>query len=86
MELSHSDCMPIPLAQMTVRLVTRDEVARWQTLMACHHYLGFPGFVGERLYQVAEWQGRWLALIGGTAAAYRCRARDTWIGWTPEQR
>ena len=86
MELSHSDRTPIPLAQVTVRLVRRDEVARWQTLMARHHYLGFPGFVGERLYQVAEWQGRWLALIGWTAAAYRCRARDAWIGWTPEQR
>ena len=69
-----------------MRLVTGHEVARWQTLMAENHYLGFPGFVGERLYQVAECQGRWLALIGWTAAAYRCRARDTWIGWTDEQR
>ncbi|MCL5971504.1 MAG: DUF4338 domain-containing protein, partial [Firmicutes bacterium] len=74
------------LAEVTVRLVTSNEVARWQTLMARHHYLGFPGFVGERLYQVAEWQGQWLALIGWTAAAYRCRAREVWIGWTPEQR
>ena len=69
-----------------MRLVTGHEVARWQTLMAENHYLGFPGFVGERLYQVAECQGRWLALIGWTAAAYRCQARDAWIGWTDEQR
>lgn len=48
------------LAEVTVRLVTSNEVARWQTLMARHHYLGFPGFVGEHLYQVAEWQGQWL--------------------------
>ncbi|MHB1956130.1 MAG: ISAs1 family transposase [Sulfobacillus sp.] len=75
-----------PLAEVTVRLVTHHEVARWQALMAQHHYLGFPGFVGERLYHVAEWQGRWLALIGWTAAAYRCRARDSWIGWTDDQR
>jgi len=75
-----------PLAEVTVRLVTGHEVARWQALMDQYHYLGFPGFVGERLYQVAEWQGRWLALIGWTAAAYRCRARDTWIGWTDDQR
>lgn len=68
-----------------VRLVGH-EVARWQTLLDQHHYLGFPGFVGERLYQVAEWQGRWLALIGWTAAAYRCREHDAWIGWTDEQR
>ncbi len=74
------------LSAVRVRLVTRDEVTRWQTLMARYHYLGFPGFVGERLYQVAEWHGQWLALIGWTAAAYRCRAREVWIGWTPEQR
>ena len=75
----------IPLAEVTVRLVTPQEVARWQALMHQHHYLGFRGFVGERLYQVAEWQGQWLALLGWTAAAYRCRARDRWIGWTEEQ-
>lgn len=51
-----------------------------------HHYVGFRGFVGERIYQVAEWQGRGVALIGWTAAAYRCRARDRWIGWTDDQR
>ncbi len=38
-----------------MRLVTGHEVARWQTLMDPDHYLGFPGFVGERLYQVAVW-------------------------------
>ena len=76
----------VPIREITVRLVARDEVARWQELMARHHYLGFPGFVGERLYQVAEWNGQWVALLGWTAAAYRCRARDAWIGWTPEQR
>jgi len=69
-----------------VRRITRDEVARWQALVATYHYLGFPGFVGERVYQVAEWQARWLALIGWTAAAYRCRARDRWIGWSDAQR
>jgi hypothetical protein len=74
------------LAEVTVRRVTHHEVARWQALMAEHHYLGFPGFVGERLYQVAEWPGHWLALIGWTAAAYRCRARDRWIGWSDDQR
>lgn len=74
------------LSEVTVRLVTNLEIARWQSLMDQHHYLGFRGFVGERIYQVAEWQGRWVALIGWTAAAYRCRARDSWIGWSDDQR
>ena len=74
------------LTEVSVRLVTSHEVAHWQALMEEHHYLGFSGFVGERLYQVAEWHGQWLALIGWAAAAYRCRARDQWIGWTEDQR
>lgn len=76
----------LPLNEVIVRLVAAHEVGRWQTLMAQHHDLGFPGFVGERIFQVAEWRGQWLALIGWTAAAYRCRARDAWMGWTEDQR
>ncbi len=30
-----------PLAEVTVRRVTRHEVVRWQALVAEHHYLGF---------------------------------------------
>ncbi len=42
------------LAEVSVRLATGHEVARWQTLTAKNHYWGIPGFVGERLYQIAE--------------------------------
>jgi hypothetical protein len=46
-----------------------------------HHYLGFRSFVGESLRYVAEWQGRWVALLGWCAAALKCEARDRFIGW-----
>jgi hypothetical protein len=46
-----------------------------------HHYLGFQGWVGESLRYVAEWEGRWVALVGWCAAALKCAARDRWIGW-----
>ena len=42
------------LSEVTVRLVTNLEVARWQSLVDQHHCLGFRGIVGERIYQVAE--------------------------------
>lgn len=54
--------------------------------MAQRHCLGSPGFVGVRLNQVAAWRGQWAALLGWSAAAWRCRARDTWMGWTPDRR
>lgn len=46
-----------------------------------HHYLGFQGWVGESLRYVADWQGRWVALVGWCSAALKCSARDRWIGW-----
>ncbi len=52
----------VPIREITIRLVAHDEVACWQELMARHHYLGFPGFLGERLYQVAEWKDQWVRL------------------------
>jgi hypothetical protein len=69
------------LRSVQVRLVRAGERATWDRLMRQHHYLGFRGFVGESLRYVAQWQGRWVALLGWCAAALKCQARDRWIGW-----
>ena len=71
------------LRRVTVRPRARPEVARFQALLRAHHYLGFRGAVGESLAYVAEADGSWLALLVWAAAAFRCRARDAWIGWHP---
>ena len=75
------------LADVAVRPV-RDatEWAQWDRLMDQHHYLGFRGMFGASLRHVAETpDGRWLALIGWCADAFKVGARDRWIGWAPEQ-
>ena len=75
------------LADVAVRPV-RDttERAQWDRLMDEHHYLGFRGMFGVSLRHVAETpDGRWLALIGWCADAFKVGARDRWIGWAPEQ-
>jgi hypothetical protein len=69
------------LRSVVVRLVDPGERVQWDGLMREHHYLGFRGWVGESLRYVAEWQGRWVALLGWCAAALKCQARDRWIGW-----
>src|ERR1035441_3521868 len=74
------------LDQITVRLVRSEEQARWDQLVSQHHYLKNANLVGERLCYVAEHQGRWMALLGWSAAAYHIRARDQWIGWHDSQR
>jgi hypothetical protein len=65
-----------------VRLLRRGEKPLWNQLIREHHYLGFQGWVGESLRYVAEWEGRWVALVGWCAAALKCGARDRWIGWS----
>lgn len=61
-------------------VVARDE-ARFRGLMDAHHYLGAPSKIGESLWYVASWRGRWLALLSFAAAALKCAVRDRWIGW-----
>jgi len=38
--------------------------------------------VGESLRYVAKLNGKWIALLGWSSAAFHLRARDAWIGWT----
>jgi len=49
--------------------------------MEAHHYLGALAKIGHTLWYVASLYGEWLALISFSAAAWKCAARDRWIGW-----
>jgi len=70
----------LPLA---IRLVRKEEMSRWQSLMDRYHYLGFRHIVGESLYYVVTCEDEWIALLGWGSAALKCGARDRWIGWEP---
>ncbi len=68
--------------RLVVRPIHLHERSQWDRLMAVHHYLGFKTLVGESLRYVAEIKGQWVALIGWSAAVFKCKPRDQWIGWT----
>jgi predicted transposase YbfD/YdcC len=55
---------------------------RWNQLIRQHHYLKEHCMVGESLRYVAKRDGKWIALLGWSSAAFHLRARDAWIGWT----
>ena len=74
------------LRGMTVRLILPDERARFDEILVREHYLHSAELVGEQLRYVAEYQGRWLALLAWSAAAYHLKAREAWLRWTPAQR
>ncbi len=64
-----------------------EERSRFAAALAQFHYLGYGGTVGENLqYMVLNSQGRVLALCLFSAAAWKCQARDQFIGWEPESR
>ncbi len=77
------------LGPLAVREVGADTAARVQFAAALEefHYLGCRGTVGENLqYTVTDGQERLLACLLFGSAAWKCRARDGFIGWTREQR
>lgn len=73
---------PPPLQPpFVLRPIRREEQARWRQLMRQYHYLGFERIVGESLCYVASRGNDWVALLGWGSAAFKCTARDQWIGW-----
>jgi len=73
------------LDHLSVRLLLPKERARYAALMVEHHYLHAHHLVGEQLCYVVTYRGQWLALASWCAAARYLKARDQFIGWTPEQ-
>ena len=54
----------------------------FRCLLSSYHYLGFRNTAGENLkYLVHSRNGRPLACLLFGAAAWKCGARDVWIGW-----
>lgn len=77
------------LGPLEVREVSRDRSGRdlFGAALAQCHYLGYGGSVGENLqYLVRDRRDRLLGCVLFGSAAWKCAARDQWIGWTPEQR
>jgi len=72
--------------QILVRLARPEEEAEWDRLMIANHYLKSAQMVGEQLRYIAEYQGRWMALLGWSSAAYHLKGREGWIGWDDNQR
>jgi hypothetical protein len=77
------------LGSLSVREVGADATARAELASALEefHYLGCRGTVGENLqYTVTDATGRLLGCLLFGSAAWKCRARDEFIGWTQKQR
>ena len=66
--------------RIQVRLIKPEEKARWDEVVVEHHYLRNAQRVGEQLRYVVEGDGKWLAVLGWSAAAYHLQHREARIG------
>jgi hypothetical protein len=66
---------------------TTAEARLFQFLLGRYHYLGHRNGLGENLrYLAQDRQGRPLACLLFSAAAWKAAARDQWLGWSGQQR
>lgn len=58
----------------------------WNELIDRYHFLGYRPIVGPQLKYLIFSPLGLVGCIGFGAAAWQIAPRDSWIGWTPEQR
>jgi len=68
------------IKNIIVRPVLKLEEKRYKKLMQKHHYLGFVPKIGETMWYIATIDNEWVSLLGFSASALKCKARDEWIG------
>jgi predicted transposase YbfD/YdcC len=73
------------LDHLQVRLIEPHEKDAWNQLVVAHHYLKNADLVGAQLRYVAQYECRWLLLLGWSAAAFHLQAREQWLRWSQSQ-
>src|ERR671923_2354267 len=74
------------LEGVQVRLIQPEEREQFDRTLIEGHYLHSAQFVGQQLRYVAEYQSHWVALLAWSAAAYKLKWREAWIGWSERQK
>ena len=81
-----TDAQQALLEGVQVRLIQPQEREQFDRTLIEGHYLHTAEFVGEQLRYVAEYQSQWVALLVWSAAAYKLKLREQWIGWSDRQK
>lgn len=81
------ECTLRELGAVEIRQVRRSsDESLVNSLIAHHHYLGYRQPVGEHLKYLVAASGRPIGCFMWSSAPRHLAPRDTFIGWTPEQR
>lgn len=72
---------------LKLELVSRTEhEALWNQLVKSYHYLGYNKTIGPRVKYLVWFKERPIAAISFTQASYKLGMRDTFIGWSEDER
>jgi hypothetical protein len=76
------------LTPLSIDAVTdKGDIMEFKSYIEQHHYLGYDRNIGENIkYFVNDRYGRRLACLMFGSSAWKCRARDEYIGWDGTQR
>ena len=75
------------LANLHLKLVVGRKASHlWNEYIDRYHYLGYQPMPGAQLRYFACAEDRPVGLLGFGAAAWKAAPRDSFIGWTPQQR
>ena len=76
-----------PIRLVKVTGAGRAASVAWNGFIARWHYLGYTPLIGAQMrYAVQDREGRPLAMLGFSAAAWKTAPRDAFIGWSAEVR
>jgi len=82
--------LPLPevrtVGTLDVELADRSTSALWNAYIETYHYLGYAPLPGAQLRYLVKSEGQVLALLGFSAAAWKCAPRDDYIGWDGQTR
>jgi hypothetical protein len=76
---------PKVLEEVAVRLIGDSERGRFDEELVTKHYLKNATAVGRVLRYVAEYRGRWVALVVFSSPAFHIKLRDRWLRWSARQ-
>src|SRR5680860_940915 len=72
---------------LVIKLVSRTEwEGLWNHLVKSYHYLGYNSMIGPRVKYLVWFKERPIAAISYSQASYWLGMRDTFIGWSEEER
>ena len=67
-------------------IVGKSESKLWNAYIDRYHYLGYKKLGGAQLRYIVRSNGKLVAFFGFSAAAWKVKSRDEFIGWTREQK